>query len=134
MARNRKVKYYPCGCCEYTYRDVEMAKGSHYEIGDDDDVPYKRRKKKEKIKKGYWDDDCKHVYVWLKEIHPRRKWVPGKTMGFGKYVVIPDAEPYIYYRHRCIGCNKPKRHSWSYVPPEQDIYQTVTVDAYGNLI
>jgi hypothetical protein len=126
-----KKKWARCGCCiDWAYEFNEKAKGSQYRFGDDDDVPYKKpNRKKKKAKPHSWFSDCHHVYVWVKEIHPYRKWVPGKTPGFGKFVTT--GEEYVRYMHRCIGCNLIKRHSWSYVPPEDQIYQTVRMDAYG---
>ena len=129
-----KKKWASCGCCiDWKYEFNERAKGSQYRFGDDDDAPYKRRKKKKKEKKNYWFSGCSHVYVWVKEIRPNRKWVPSTNspFGWGKWVEIPG-KPDVTYRHRCIGCGLIKRHSWSYEPPECDVYQTIYLDAYGN--
>jgi len=133
---SKKTKYLSCGCCiDLTYEFTDNGKGSQYRFGDDDDVPYKKARRKRKKRPAYnlWDENCKkHIYVWVKEIHPPKMWVRGKTPGWGRWVILPG-DPNIRYKKKCAGCGKIKRYSWSYVPDEQDIYETVTMDVYGNI-
>ena len=143
MARNRKG-WYECGCCPLTYNDVEIAKGSHYEIGDDDDMPYKRRKKKAREPKTKPHNKCgenkNHLFVWVKYMH--QNYREEKSLFMWKYLLhVRYAEPgefVSHYEFRCVGCGAirktayPGRRCGNPVPHERDIYEVRHRDKYGN--
>lgn len=126
--RNRKIKYYPCGCCEYRYRDAEMAKGSHYEIGDDDDVRYQRRGKKANASRkkpvGCPENNGNgHLY----EVVQHDSWMNRWTRERGYFTI-----PYTYYQRECVGCGKVKvRDLWRTTIDESAITEVYSVTTDG---
>ena len=144
---SNKTKYFKCGCCiDHTYNSGGNAKGSHYEVGDDEDVPYKRRKKKEKTKKVKPYNQCKdsknHLFVWVKVM--QQNYREESNLFMWKYMLrVRYAEPGEFvrcYESRCVGCGLvrkvayPNRRWGNAVPAEYEVYETRRLDKYNNLI